>query len=62
MMKSAWINGFVAGVSWRDGNLRAVEYPGLDEWMRQYCAAHPSTTLQEATKALVQDLKISPQK
>ena len=52
---SEWIQGYLTALSVLTDvhSLDAVDYPGVDLWMRKWCDKHPTQKIYDALNALI---------
>src|SRR5262249_41665691 len=52
-----WVLGYITGAAWQGETIRLTDSDGIDQWLDRYCAQNPLVKLEDATKALISDLK-----
>lgn len=54
---SEWIQGYLTAVSaeMNISTLDAIDYAGIDLWLRKWCGKHPTENLLSAIRALVEE-------
>mgnify|MGYP006951083208 CR=1 FL=1 len=50
-----WLAGFASGVSAQRGREIATDFPGMEEWIKQYCGKDPTIPLISAAWAFFQE-------
>lgn len=56
---SEWIQGYLSGLSVVIDTTKAnrTDYPGIDAWMRKWCAAHPAENIFKAISEFVNETR-----
>jgi hypothetical protein len=57
-VQGAWVQGFLSALSLTHGTTKIdrVDWPGIDGWLRNWCAKNPAEKIYDAVAAFVKEM------